>query len=151
MGRAWIAVASAAHVRVGRAAGFMQVCHGKVAPLRRIHPGDRIIYYSPTDVFRGRERLQAFTAIGVALDKDPYQVEMDPDFRPWRRDVAWCGAQEFPIKPLLPVLDFTRGGQNWGYQLRFGLFSVTGDDAGRIADAMQAAEPRLLCNAGEVP
>jgi hypothetical protein len=32
----WIAVASAGHVRRGRAAGFMQVRHGKTAPLRRI-------------------------------------------------------------------------------------------------------------------
>jgi hypothetical protein len=32
----WIAVASADHVGRGRAPGFMQVCHGKAAPLRRI-------------------------------------------------------------------------------------------------------------------
>jgi hypothetical protein len=33
MSRTWIAVASAEHVRVGHQAGFMQVCHGKAAPL----------------------------------------------------------------------------------------------------------------------
>lgn len=151
MGRAWIAVASAAHVRIGRAAGFMQVCHGKAAPLRRIHPGDRVIYYSPTDAFGGTERLQAFTAIGTIRDAAPYQVETDPGFRPWRRDVAWWDARETLIKPLLPVLDFTRGGQNWGYQLRFGLFAIADEDAERIAFAMEAAEPRLLCNARELP
>ena len=32
----WIAVASAENVRNGRAQGFMQVCHGKGAPLRRL-------------------------------------------------------------------------------------------------------------------
>lgn len=47
MSRNWVAVASAEHVRIGRAAGFMQVCHGKAAPLRRIKPGDRVAYYSP--------------------------------------------------------------------------------------------------------
>jgi hypothetical protein len=26
----------------------MQVCHGKAAPLRRVQPGDRVVYYSPT-------------------------------------------------------------------------------------------------------
>jgi EVE domain-containing protein len=61
----WIAVASAEHVRIGRAQGFMQVCHGKAAPLRRLAPGDRIAYYSPTESFGGKDRLQAFTAIGV--------------------------------------------------------------------------------------
>ena len=29
-------------------AGFMQVSHGKAAPLRRIRPGDGVAYYSPT-------------------------------------------------------------------------------------------------------
>lgn len=33
--KSWIAVASAEHVRSGRSQGFMQVCHGKAAPLRR--------------------------------------------------------------------------------------------------------------------
>ena len=37
----WIAVASAEHVRRGRADGFMQVCHGKGGPLARIRAGAR--------------------------------------------------------------------------------------------------------------
>lgn len=82
MARAWIAVASAEHVRIGRQAGFMQVCHGKASPLRRITPGDRVIYYSPTVVFGGKDRLQAFTAIGAARDSAPYQVKMESGFRP---------------------------------------------------------------------
>jgi len=61
--RSWIAVASAEHVQRGRNAGFMQVCHGKVSPLRRVRPDDHVIYYSPTHTFGGRDKLQAFTAI----------------------------------------------------------------------------------------
>ncbi|MFI4997730.1 MAG: EVE domain-containing protein, partial [Hyphomicrobiales bacterium] len=72
----WIAVASAEHVGRGRAAGFMQVCHGKAAPLRRIRPGDRVAYYSPTTEFRGTDRLQAFTAIGIVREGEPYRVDM---------------------------------------------------------------------------
>jgi hypothetical protein len=34
----WIAVGSAEHVRRGRSEGFMQVNHGKAAPLKRIKP-----------------------------------------------------------------------------------------------------------------
>ena len=48
----WIAVASAEHVRRGRKDGFMQVNHGKPAPLRRVKPGDGIVYYSPTTILR---------------------------------------------------------------------------------------------------
>lgn len=137
MARAWIAVASAEHVRIGRAAGFMQVCHGKAAPLRRITPGDRVIYYSPTVTFGGKDRLQAFTAIGVAHDGSPYQVEMETGFMPWRRDVDWQPAAETPIRPLLGRLSFTQVGTNWGYQLRFGLFGIDDRDADVIAEMMQ--------------
>ena len=38
MKKNWLAVASADHVAIGRAEGFMQVCHGKVSPLSDYHP-----------------------------------------------------------------------------------------------------------------
>lgn len=136
--RNWIAVASAEHVRIGRAKGFMQVCHGKAAPLRRIRPGDRVIYYSPTEVFGARTPLRHFTAIGTALDKEPYQASMGNGFCPFRRDVQWLDAVETPIAPLLELLDFSAGNKNWGYQLRFGLFSISDHDMDLIAAAMQA-------------
>lgn len=136
MARAWIAVASAEHVRIGRAQGFMQVCHGKGGPLRRTAAGDTVIYYSPAETMRGKDRLQAFTAIGTIVDRVPYQLQMAPGFLPWRRDVEWWPATEAPIRPLLDQLAFTRAG-NWGYQLRFGLFTIEPEDAARIAAAMR--------------
>ncbi|WP_126968414.1 EVE domain-containing protein [Xanthomonas arboricola] len=136
MSKAWIAVASAEHVRIGREAGFMQVCHGKAAPLRRIRPGDCVIYYSPTVTFGAKERCQAFTAIGAARDSAPYQVEVASGFRPWRRDVVWQSAEETPIRPLLGRLAFAQVGANWGYQLRSGLFGIDEEDADVIAQAM---------------
>ncbi|WP_132595135.1 EVE domain-containing protein [Rhizobium sp. BK068] len=132
----WIAVASAEHVRIGRAAGFMQVCHGKGGPLRRTAPGDTVIYYSPSETFRGKDRLQAFTAIGIITDRSPYQAEMFPGFVPWRRDVDWRPTAEVPIRPLLGQLAFTRSG-NWGDQLRFGLFPIEPEDSALIAASMQ--------------
>ena len=57
MSRNWVAVASAEHVRFGRGQGFMQVCHGKAAPLKRVRPGDHV-YYSPSSVFRSQDKLQ---------------------------------------------------------------------------------------------
>jgi hypothetical protein len=135
---AWIAVASAEHVRRGRAQGFMQVCHGKQSPLRRIAPGGHVAYYSPTVAFGGKDRLQSFTAIGTVLGREPYLCQMEGGFEAWRRDVAWTPSREAPIKPLLDRLDFTSGRSNWGYQLRFGLFAVTMHDLRLIADAMEA-------------
>src|SRR5436305_14859993 len=82
--KCWIAVASAEHVRAGVTAGIMQVCHGKAQPLRRLHTGDRIAYYSPTETFRGGDRLQAFTAYGRVAEGEPYLFHMDGGFTPFR-------------------------------------------------------------------
>jgi len=138
MSRNWVAVASAEHVRLGRSQGFMQVCHGKAAPLKRIQPGDGVVYYSPTNVFRSNDGLQSFTAIGVVRDGVPYQADMGGGFSPFRRDVEWRTAEEMPIKPLIGRLQFTTAKRNWGFQLRFGLFEISAADIATIADAMGA-------------
>jgi len=134
--RQWIAVASADHVALGRSLGFMQVCHGKAAPLRRLTAGDRVIYYSPVSCFGRKDRLQAFTGIGTVADDMPYQVEMEPGFMPWRHNVHWQTGRETPIHPLLGNLAFTGDGTNWGYKFRFGLFEIGTADAALIASRM---------------
>lgn len=45
--RFWVVTASADHAARGRAEGIVQACHGKVAPLRRMRPGDGVVIYSP--------------------------------------------------------------------------------------------------------
>ena len=136
MSRNWVAVASAEHVRIGRSNGFMQVSHGKAAPLRRIHPGDRVVYYSPTNALGGKDKLQSFTAIGIVKDGVPYQVDMGGGFCLFRRDVDWRTAEEATIKPLIGSLQFTATRSNWGFQLRFGLFEISEHDMAMIAVAM---------------
>jgi len=137
-GKCWIAVASADHVRRGVDEGVMQVCHGKGAPLRRIRPGDRVAYYSPSTIMRGTDKLQAFTAYGRVKDGDPYLFDMGGGFRPYRRDVAWERAGTVPIRPLLGALAFASDDRNWGYKLRFGLFEVGAADMDVIEAAMGA-------------
>jgi EVE domain-containing protein len=134
----WVAVASAEHVAIGRAGGFMQVGHGKGAPLKRLHAGDRIVYYSPVRVFGGKDACQAFTAIGAVRDERVYQGQMADGFEPFRKDVDWLAADEAPIRPLLDTLSFTAGKSNWGYAFRVGLLKVSADDMALIANAMHA-------------
>ena len=134
--KCWIAVASADHVRRGVADSIMQVCHGKAAPLRRVNPGDRVVYYSPTTAFRGADKLQAFTAYGRVKEGAPYAFDMGGGFVPYRRDVAWERMEVTPIRPLLRVLAFTSGDRNWGYKLRFGLFEIGEGDMDLIEAAM---------------
>jgi len=136
--RYWLAVASADHAQRGKVLGIMQVCHGKGGPLRRIRAGDGVVYYSPTVSFRGKDRLQAFTAIGVAEGERTYQVDMGNGFRPFRRDVDYAEAEPVSILPLLERLELTRRKRNWGYPFRFGLVEITKSDFDTISAAMAA-------------
>jgi EVE domain len=138
MNRNWIAVASGHHARRGRDGGFMQVCHGKGGPLRRLRAGDGIVYYSPTVSFGAADRLQAFTSIGFVKDERIYQVDMGGGFRPFRRDVRYVDANEAAILPLLGELELTRDKRNWGYPFRLGLVEITARDFATIATAMAA-------------
>ena len=120
----------------------MQVSHGKLAPLKRIAPGDRVAFYAPTVTLGGKDKCQAFILLGIVQAGEPYQVMMSADFQPFRRNVEWLSRQETPIAPLLDQLDFTAGQRNWGYQLRFGLFAISDHDIALIAKAMGATLPK---------
>lgn len=144
--RNWIAVASAEHARLGRdhrQVGFMQVGHGKGAPLKRIAPGDRVAYYAPATVFGGTDRLQSFVSIGVVQPGDPYTADMGNGFVPWRRDVRYAPAQEASIAPLIEAFDFVDDPKRWGAKFRFGLFEISTHDMRLIAQAMQAGPAAL--------
>lgn len=144
--RNWIAVASAEHARRGRdnaEGGFMQVGHGKLAPLKRIAAGDRVAYYAPTTVLGGNDKLQSFVSIGLVHGDTAYEADMGNGFVPWRRDVHYASAHEAPIEPLIAQFDFVEDPQRWGYKFRFGLFEVNAHDFGLIASAMQA-DPLVL-------
>ena len=100
----WLAVASADHVRVGRKLGFMQISHGRAAPLRRIQPGDRVVCYSPTDSFRGNDPLQAFTALGYVRDGGIYRAPDPEGSLVFRLPVTYLPVAMTPIKPLLDTV-----------------------------------------------
>jgi hypothetical protein len=140
--RHWLAVASGDHVAHGLAGGFMQVCHGKAAPLRRIQPGDGVVYYSPSRVFGAADGFRSFTAIGIVCEGEPYCFDMGGGFVPFRREVAWRTATSAPAATLLDRLDLTRGRRNWGYQLRFGLIALGISDFETIGAAMSAEPAR---------
>ena len=137
----WIAVASAEHARRGCAQpdrGYMQVCHGKRAPLQRVAPGDRVAYYAPATTMGGKDKLQRFVSIGLVQPGEPYAFDMGGGFVPFRRDVAYVAASETPITPLLDAFEFVEDRSRWGARFRFGLFRISDHDMRLIAQAMQA-------------
>ncbi|MEO8542377.1 MAG: EVE domain-containing protein [Burkholderiaceae bacterium] len=142
----WIAVASAEHARRGCATleqGYMQVCHGKVAPLKRVGPGDRVVYYAPTVTMGGKDKLQSFVSIGIVQPGEPYPFDMGGGFVPYRLNVIYAAAREAPIAPLLDQLEFVEDRSRWGYKFRFGLFRVNDHDMSLIANSMKAKRDAL--------
>lgn len=139
--RYWIVVASRDHVQAGVSGGFAQACHGKASPLRRMRPGDGVIYYSPKTVFGTDEKCRRFAAIGEVGNEDVRQADMGGGFLPFRRAIRFFACEEASILPLLPALSFIRDKQRWGGAFRFGLLEIPGADYRRIATAMQVSAP----------
>jgi hypothetical protein len=130
--RFWILVASQEHVKLGVDGGFAQAGHGKRSGIARMHAGDRIIYYSPKVVYGGTEPLQAFTALGEVADDEIVQVEMSPDFKPFRRKVRYDHTGAVKIAPLINDLAFIKNKRSWGSAFRFGMLEIQERDFRRI-------------------
>ena len=133
----WIGVVSRAHVMIGVKGGFIQLNHGKKAPLARMRAGDALVMYSPRTDYPEGEPLQAFTAIGTVRSGEIYQVEMSPDFKPFRVDVKFEKCREAPIKPLVARLSFIADKAHWGAKFRFGQVKIPEKDFALIARAME--------------
>jgi hypothetical protein len=136
----WIGVVSRAHVEIAKQGGFIQLNHGKKAPLQRLHAGDGLILYSPRTAYPAGEILQAFTAVGEVSSGKIYQVEMAPDFRPYRIDVKFFTCRETPIRPLIDKLSFIKNKAHWGAAFRFGLVKIPAQDFHLIAKTMGCEE-----------
>lgn len=132
----WIGVVCRSHVQLGVRGGFMQLNHGKKAPVQRLKKGDCIAVYSPKTAYPDGEPLQAFTAIGRVVTGEVYAYEMSPGFKPYRVDVTFMPCAEAPIRPLIPMLSFIKNKQSWGAAFRFGHLKVPRDDFVLVSQAM---------------
>ena len=136
----WIAVVSKEHTLRGVDGNFMQVCHGKQAPLKRMKENDWIIVYSPKLKMEGDEKCQAFTAIGQANDENVYPFKMNDDFIPFRRNIKFYDCFETSILPIISELSFITNKKSWGYPFRFGFFEINENDFNFIQSKMLVHE-----------
>jgi hypothetical protein len=134
--RYWLGVVSKNHVQRGVQGGFAQVCHGKKAPLMKMEAGDGLIYYSPKVAMDSPEACKCFTALGKIKNGKVYQVEMTPDFHPFRIDVEYTPSCEISLAHVFDQLELTKS-RSWGMQLRRGLLELSAADFKTIAAAMQ--------------
>jgi hypothetical protein len=132
----WIGVVSRSHVEIGVKGRFVQLNHGKKAPLQKFRANDGLVMYSPRTSYPDGESLQSFTAIGTIVSGEVYQVEMSPDFKPYRVDVRFSRCSEAPIKPLIEKLSFIKSKTHWGSAFRFGQLKIPATDFALIAEAM---------------
>jgi predicted RNA-binding protein len=132
----WINLVSKDHVERGKKGGFTQANHGAPYNLKKLAKGDWIVFYSSKTSFDNGEKLQKFTAIGYVTDDEPYQAEMNPDFRPWRRNMKFIECEEVLIHPLIEELSFIQDKKKWGYPFRRGMFKISKNDFKIISNAM---------------
>jgi hypothetical protein len=133
----WIGTACRENVHRGIAGGFCQLGHGRQAPVKQLKPGDLIVYYSPRETMDPKSQsVQAFTSVGEVQNREPYLVQMTPEFQAYRRDVIWWPAREATVRPLIAGLSFIRDPVRWGYPFHRGAFKVRAEDFATIAEAM---------------
>jgi len=136
--RYWINTVSREHVVAGVAGGFTQADHGRNRRLKRLGPGDRIAFYSPRTAYPDGEPLQQFTALGTVTGDQVYQVQVRPDFHPWRLAVRFEDpVRAADVRPLVERLSFIPDPRRWGYPFRRGLFEVPAADFEVIDAAMR--------------
>ena len=133
----WLVVVSKDHIKIGKKLGIAQANHGKAAPMKRMIPGDFIVFYSPKIHFHGKEPLKKFTALARVEKGDVYQGDMGGGFVPYRRDVKYISCKETDILPLIPKLTFIKNKQSWGFVFRFGFFEIPLEDFEIISKAMK--------------
>ncbi len=136
--RNWVVVASEDHVQAAVRGGFIQAGHGKRSAVAQFAPGDTIVCYSSKRRYGDHALCQCFTALGTVVDAEPFEVQMNDRFAPFRRRVEWRAVESAPIQPLLDELSFIRDRKSWGYMFRLGVFRIPDDDARRIEQAMHA-------------
>ncbi|KAJ3328363.1 hypothetical protein HDU91_004135 [Kappamyces sp. JEL0680] len=136
----WIGVACKSHVERGTTGGFCQLCHGKEAPLKRMKPGDWLVYYSPRlEMDAKSAAVQAFTAIGQVADGTVVKHQT-PASSFHRLNIRYATDSNLaPIRPLIDRLGFIRNKQRWGMAFRKGHFQIDKADFQLIASAMGMA------------
>ena len=120
--------------------GFLQVCHGKAAPLRKTSAGDEVFIYCPRTGMGEGAVLKRVEYRCVIENDTAYQVEQEPGFMPFRKDVRFD--TEFQGIPIGDVrgMELTAD-PHWGMLARRGFFELGAHDAALLRRAAQGPAP----------
>lgn len=132
----FIGVVHRAQTRTARDRGFVAFSHGDESAVRRLSPGDTVIYYAPKSDFDG-DPVRAFVAPAEVTGEAPHRTDYPGGRTAWVRAATFAKVREVPVRPLLDRLSFVRDPRHWGLAFRRGKFSITPDDHALIAGLMQ--------------
>jgi predicted RNA-binding protein len=136
MSRYWIATISKEHAQLAIKGSFIQVCHGKEAPLKRMKKDDYILIYSSKIKMMENEKYQMFTALGKVSDDRVYPFQMTEQFKPFRRNIEFLKCNEVSILSMIENLEFITDKKHWGYPFRYGFFEINENDFNFITSKM---------------
>lgn len=150
MARYWIGLAERDSVHAAVTNGVCLFSGGKASPVRKLEPGDGVLYYSPRESMDGAA-LECFTAVGKVTDDTPWtqnwtQLCTGGPFltrrsgadKTWVRKCAYDAVGEVSVRPLLNLLSFVAQPRHWGKTFRRGQLEICADDFARIADRLRA-------------
>lgn len=135
--RHWIGVVHLHQAVALRDGGFVAFSRGAEAPVRKVEPGDHVVFYAPKTDFDG-DTVQAFVALAQVADGPVTERDMPGTaFRPWSRPALFQEVNQFPVRPLLEALSFVQSPRHWGMAFRRSLFEIPAADFDLIATGMR--------------
>ena len=124
----WINTISKDHVIVDKESNFVRAGRGKKASVEKLQADDYMIFYSPKTSLQNGKPVRAFTAVAKIKERDVYQVVVNNNFQPYRKDAEYEDCQEVSIGSLIEQLEFITNKKYWGFKFRLGLFEINRHD-----------------------
>ena len=136
-----LGIAERIHAELCKEAGVVVLGIDGPSGVRKLNPGDKVVYYSPKTAPDG-EVLRSFTSIGEVVGEGEYERDLGAGRLLWVRDAAWAeNPKEVSIYDLLERLSWIKKPKNWGFYMRGSHRQIPFEDYAVIAEAMLGEAP----------
>lgn len=134
----WIGITMLDHLEIGFKKRTFGIGHGKRAPLEKMKPGDRIVFYLPKKVpgiSTAENKYQRFRGFAVVDEGDVFQESVDGRCM-FRKKLTFTDTEkEASILPLIDRLSFIKNKTHWGFPFLKGYVRITKEDWDMIEQA----------------
>lgn len=130
-----VVVASQDHCQRWMKEWFVQACHGKIRPMKKMSKWDIIFLYAPKKEFGKDEKLQAFVWMLKVTSDEIEQVEMFPWFTPYRKHTQTIATANIYLHDLKGKIAFFTDNKNIWLEMRKWFFQLPDED-GKLLQQM---------------